>query len=102
MSSGHCSEVKFEIGHVLFIDIVGHSKLLINQQSQLLETLRKVVRGTEQFRSAEAEGKLLRLPTGDGGARPAAARFPCSIRFGMIRAFKSFAKKENDEGVNGH
>src|SRR5205814_10315853 len=62
------SEVKFEIGHVLFIDIVGYSKLLITQQSQQLDTLKKIVRGTEQFRAAEAEGKLLRLPTGDGGA----------------------------------
>jgi TolB-like protein/class 3 adenylate cyclase/Tfp pilus assembly protein PilF len=62
------SDLKFEIGHVLFIDIVGYSKLLINQQSEQLETLRKIVRGTEQFRAAEAEGKLLRLPTGDGGA----------------------------------
>src|SRR5205814_9003984 len=62
------SEVKFEIGHVLFIDIVGYSKLLITQQSQQLDTLKRVVRGAEQFRAAEAEGKLLRLPTGDGGA----------------------------------
>src|SRR6476619_4772050 len=62
------AEVKFEIGHVLFIDIVGYSKLLINQQSDQLETLKQIVRGTEQFRAAEAEGKLLRLPTGDGGA----------------------------------
>jgi class 3 adenylate cyclase len=62
------SDVKFEIGHVLFIDIVGYSKLLINQQSEQMQTLREIVRGTEQFRTAEAEGKLLRLPTGDGGA----------------------------------
>lgn len=62
------SEVKLEIGHVLFIDIVGYSQLLITQQSEQIETLRKILRGTEQFRSAEAEGKLLRLPTGDGGA----------------------------------
>src|SRR5436189_2505785 len=68
MSSERSSEVKFEIGHVLFIDIVGYSKLLINQQSDQLETLKQIVRGTEQFRVAEAEGKLLRLPTGDGGA----------------------------------
>ena len=61
-------EVKFEIGHVLFIDIVGYSKLLITEQSEQLEMLKKIVRGTEQFRQAEAEGKLLRLPTGDGGA----------------------------------
>src|SRR2546430_12061340 len=68
MSPESSSEVKFEIGHVLFIDIVGYSKLLINQQSEQMQTLREIVRGTEQFRTAEAEGKLLRLPTGDGGA----------------------------------
>ena len=61
-------DVKFEIGHVLFIDIVGYSKLLIHEQSEQMQTLREIVRGTEQFRAAEAEGKLLRLPTGDGGA----------------------------------
>src|SRR5437667_4060038 len=62
------SDVKFEIGHVLFINIVGYSKLLIHEQSEQMQTLREVVRATEQFRIAEAEAKLLRLPTGDGGA----------------------------------
>ena len=62
------SDVKFEIGHVLFIDIVGYSKLLINEQRDQIQKLKQIVRGTEQFRIAEAEGKLLRLPTGDGGA----------------------------------
>src|SRR5437868_15147128 len=62
------SDVKFEIGHVLFIDIVGYSKLLITEQSELLQKLKEIVWGTEQFRLAQAEGKLLRLPTGDGGA----------------------------------
>ena len=62
------SDIKFEIGHVLFIDIVGYSKLLINEQSEQIQTLRRIVRGTEQFRLAEAQGKLVRLPTGDGGA----------------------------------
>src|ERR1700757_1818235 len=61
-------DVKFEIGHVLFIDIVGYSKLLINQQSEQIQKLKDIARGTEQVRVAEAEGKLLRLPTGDGGA----------------------------------
>jgi TolB-like protein/Tfp pilus assembly protein PilF/class 3 adenylate cyclase len=68
MSADSSSDVKFEIGHVLFIDIVGYSKLLINEQSEQVQTLKEIVRGTEQFRLAEAEGKLLRLPTGDGGA----------------------------------
>jgi adenylate cyclase len=61
-------DVKFEIGHVLFVDIVGYSKLLINEQSDQIQKLKEIVRGTEQIRLAEAEGKLLRLPTGDGGA----------------------------------
>jgi len=68
MPSGQSSQIKFEIGHVLFIDIVDYSKLLISEQSEQVQTLKEIVRGTEQFRSAEAEGKLLRLPTGDGGA----------------------------------
>src|SRR5437764_9223888 len=68
MPSGNSSDVKFEIGHFLFIDIVGYSKLLINEQSEQIQTLKEIVRGTEQFRLADAEGKLLRLATGDGGA----------------------------------
>src|SRR5207247_11077776 len=61
-------EIQLEIGHVLFIDIVSYSKLLITEQSEQLQTLKQMVRGTEQFRLAKAEGKLLGLPTGDGGA----------------------------------
>ena len=68
MSSDSSSELKFDIGHVLFIDIVGYSKLNIHGQSEQLETLKLTVRRTEQFKKAEAEGKLLRLPTGDCGA----------------------------------
>jgi class 3 adenylate cyclase len=62
------SDVKLEIGHVLFIDIVGYSRLLIHEQSEQLQKLREIARATEQFCAAQAEGKLLRLPTGDGGA----------------------------------
>src|SRR3984893_5577476 len=62
------SDVKFEIGHVLFIDIVGYSKLLINEQSEQIQKLKEIVRETEQVRIAQAERKLLRLPTGDGAA----------------------------------
>ena len=68
MSVEPASNLKFEIGHVLFIDIIGYSKLLITEQSELLRQLTEVVRDTEQFRIAEAEGKLVRLPTGDGMA----------------------------------
>src|SRR5437667_4720186 len=68
MSSELQTDVKFEIGHVLFIDIVGYSKLLIHEQLEYLEKLREVARATETFRMAQREGKLMRLPTGDGGA----------------------------------
>lgn len=68
MADEQTGQLPLEIGHVLFVDIVGYTKLLINEQLTNLETLREVVRATESFRSAQAEGKLLRLPTGDGGA----------------------------------
>src|SRR5512140_1459865 len=68
MADERKSKLRLEIAHVLFIDIVGYSKLRTNEQSAQMENLREIVRGTEQFRVAEAEGKLLRLPTGDGGA----------------------------------
>src|SRR3984893_17468709 len=60
--------LRLEIGHVLFVDIVSYSSLLISEQSDLLGELNDAVRGTEHFRSAEAEGRLIRLPTGDGMA----------------------------------
>src|SRR5438552_15282792 len=61
-------DTRLEIGHVLFIDIVGYSKLLVKQQSELLRELNEVVSGTKEFREAESAGRLIRLPTGDGMA----------------------------------
>jgi TolB-like protein len=66
MASTHESHLHLEIGHILFLDIVGYSKLLADEQWALLQELKDVVRHTNQFRAAEAEGKLTRLPTGDG------------------------------------
>ncbi len=68
MSAAVKKEIQLEIAHVLFIDIVGYSKLLINEQHELLQELNQIVRTTEAFRAAEAAGKLIRLPTGDGMA----------------------------------
>jgi TolB-like protein/Tfp pilus assembly protein PilF len=68
MADKEKTKLRLEIAHVLFIDIVGYSKLLINEQSEQIQKLKEIVRGAEQVRVAEAEGKLLRLPTGDGGA----------------------------------
>jgi serine/threonine-protein kinase len=66
MQPDQSADVKFEIGHVLFLDIVGYSKLLIHEQSELQRQLNDIVRGTEQFRAAKKSGKLIRLPRGDG------------------------------------
>jgi adenylate cyclase len=68
MSTEVKKEMELEIAHVLFIDIVSYSKLLINEQHDLLQELNQIVRTTETFRAAEAVGKLIRLPTGDGMA----------------------------------
>ncbi len=62
------SDLRLEIAHVLFIDIVGYSKRLIDEQHELLQDLNQIIRNTEAFRSAETSGKLIRVPTGDGVA----------------------------------
>src|ERR1700726_3995442 len=61
-------DLQLEIAHVLFVDIVGYSKLLINEQRWSLRELNQVVRNSDAFQVAEAAGKLIRLPTGDGMA----------------------------------
>src|SRR5215471_6748411 len=66
MTSEDSPDLKFEIGHVLFMDIVAYSKLLIHEQSERQRQLNEIVRNTEQFRTAKKSGKLIRLPRGDG------------------------------------
>src|SRR5437763_777380 len=61
-------EIELEIAHVLFLDIVGYSKLSVNEQHAQVEELNEVVRLSEQFRKAEAASRLLKIPTGDGMA----------------------------------
>ena len=68
MSSEVKAEPKLEIGHVLFMDIVGYSKLLVDEQSHLQQQLKEIVRDSTQVRAAETSGKLIRVPTGDGMA----------------------------------
>src|SRR5437868_15123354 len=59
-------EIELEIAHVLFTDIVGYSKLQLNQQRALVERLNEIVRGTDEFHIAEKAGSLLTIPTGTG------------------------------------
>src|SRR5436190_14320055 len=61
-------KLRLEIGHVLFIDIVGYSKLTTDEQSEALHELNAIVRNTQSARDAEAAGELVLLPTGDGMA----------------------------------
>src|SRR5437762_1404141 len=68
MSAETRSDLRLEIAHVLFIDIVGYSKLLINEQQESIQELNEIVRGTEAFRAAQTAGQLTRIPTGDGMA----------------------------------
>jgi hypothetical protein len=58
-------EIELEIAHVLFVDIVGYSKLSINEQHMAVEELNQVVRASEQFQRAEAASRSLKIPTGD-------------------------------------
>jgi class 3 adenylate cyclase len=61
-------DLQLEIAHLLLIDIVGYSKLLVNEQIESVQELGRIVRSTECFRNAEENGKLIRVPTGDGMA----------------------------------
>src|SRR4026209_2737997 len=68
MQDDEKTKPRLEIAHVLFVDIVGYSKLLTDEQSEALQELNQIVRNTEAVREAEAAGHLIILPTGDGMA----------------------------------
>jgi len=68
MATDSEQDIQLQIGHVLFMDVVGYSKLLLDEQRELQEQLTQIVRNTEQVRAAEATGKLIRVPAGDGMA----------------------------------
>jgi TolB-like protein/class 3 adenylate cyclase/Tfp pilus assembly protein PilF len=90
MSAEVKKEIQLEIAHVLFIDIVGYSKRLINEQRALLDILNQIVRGTDEFRSAEAAGRLIKIPTGDGMALVfySSPEAPVECALQMSRALK--------------
>ena len=60
------ADLTLEIAHLLFIDVVSYSKLLVNEQIELMQQLNRIVRTTQCLRDAEANEKMIRLPTGDG------------------------------------
>src|SRR6266571_4329329 len=102
MLSEHKPDLHLEIAHVLFVDVVGFSKLLINDQSEILSQLNQLVRNTPHFREAEAEGKLIRLATGDGMAlvfsNSAEAPVECALE--ISKALQSYPQIELRMGVH--
>ncbi|HEY4270647.1 MAG TPA: hypothetical protein VGM65_01465 [Candidatus Udaeobacter sp.] len=98
--------VTLEIGHVLFLDIVGYSKLPINEQTELIEHLKEMVRGSAQAERAHAEGKLIRLATGDDNMDAKLSQFvgcsaanparPSGSNHSSVRLAKSFILSRTD------
>jgi TolB-like protein/class 3 adenylate cyclase len=102
MSAERKPDLHLEIAHVLFMDVVGFSKLLINDQSEILEQLNQLVRETPHFREAEAAGKLIRLATGDGMAlvfsNSAEAPVECALE--LSKALQSYPQIQLRMGVH--
>jgi TolB-like protein/Flp pilus assembly protein TadD len=94
--------LQVEIAHVLFIDVVGYSKLLMDDQRELQARLKEVVRSSNQFRDAEAAGKLVRLPTGDGMALVffSSLQAPIECALEISRAAKKYPQLQLRMGVN--
>src|SRR5438105_15411411 len=94
MSTEIKKEIQLEIAHVLFIDIIGYSKLSINDQRAAIDELTQAVRASEHFQNAEAAGRLIKIPIGDGMAlvfyKSPEEPVKCAIE--ISRAFKGYAK----------
>src|SRR5881392_3977744 len=95
-------EIELEIAHVLFLDIVGYSKLSVNEQHAQVEELNEIVRLCEQFRKAEAAGRLLKIPTGDGMALVfyKSPEEPAQCAVEISRALKDNARLQVRMGIH--
>jgi TolB-like protein/class 3 adenylate cyclase len=102
MSAEVKKEIQLEIAHVLFIDAVGYSKLLLDDQRTLIDRLNQLVRSTAEFRSAEAAGKLIKIATGDGMALVFYDRLeaPVECALQMSRALKEYPELPLRMGVH--
>jgi len=102
MSTEFGSDFQLEIAHVLFMDVVGYSKLLVNEQSEVQQQLNQIVRNTDQFRAAETAGKLISIPVGDGmalvffGSPEAPVR--CALEIG--KAIKNYPRLQLRMGIH--
>src|SRR6266516_8119669 len=102
MPADATTDPKFEIGHVLFIDIVGYSKLLIGEQSDLVRQLKEVVATSQQVLVAEEQGRLVSLPTGDGVALVFrdGAEAPAKCALEIARAINNYPKLRLRMGIH--
>src|SRR6266576_5656174 len=101
MSTEIKKEIQLEIAHVLFIDIVGYSKLSINEQRAAIDELTQAVRASEQFQNAEAASRLIKIPTGDGMALVfyKSPEEPVKCALEISRALKEHPKLQLRMGV---
>src|SRR5439155_18565213 len=95
-------EIALEIAHVLFIDIVGYSKLSINDQHAAVEELNQIGRASEQFQRAEVASRLLKIPTGDGMAMVfyTSPEAPVQCAVEISRALKAHPRLQLRLGVH--
>src|SRR5438046_1910862 len=95
-------EIELEIAHVLFLDIVGYSKLSVNEQHARIEELNEIVRRSEQFRKAEAANRILKIPTGDGMALVfyKSPEEPAQCAFEISRALKDNPRLQIRMGIH--
>jgi TolB-like protein/tetratricopeptide (TPR) repeat protein/class 3 adenylate cyclase len=102
MSSEVKKEIQLEIAHVLFIDIVGYSKLSMNQQRAVVDELTEVVRSSDQYQKAEAESRLIKIPTGDGMALVfyTSPEAPAQCAVEISRALKEHPRLQLRMGVH--
>jgi TolB-like protein/Tfp pilus assembly protein PilF len=102
MSAETNKEIQLEIAHVLFIDIVGYSKLSINEQRAAIDELNEVVRASDQFQKADAAGRLIKLPTGDGMALVfyTSPEAPAQCAIEISRALKEHPRLQLRMGIH--
>ena len=102
MSAEVKKEIQLEIAHVLFLDIVGYSKLSINDQNRAVEELNQLVRASEQFQLAEVAGRLLKIATGDGMALVfyTSPEAPAQCAFEISSALKEHPRLQLRMGIH--
>jgi len=102
MAAESKKEIELEIAHVLFLDIVGYSKLSVNEQHARVDELNQIVRASEQFQKAEGANRILKIPTGDGMALVfyRSPEEPAQCAFEISRALKDNQRLQVRMGIH--